>query len=107
VTKTCHKGSLSGPAEVKSVSGHVLPSSANAKLTLSFLGGLLSQEYWIVDLSADNLWAIMATPNGRYVWLISRQPSLPPAVRANAMSRIQAMGFDMSRVIFPQQPSNR
>ena len=30
----------------------------------------------ILDHADDNGWAIMATPNGHYVWLMSRRPIL-------------------------------
>ena len=45
----------------------------------------------------------MATPTGRYVWLLSRQPTLPGAARAQALGRLQSLGFDLSRLAFPQQ----
>ena len=103
VVQTCHKGSPGGPRETHSAQGRILPASANAKMKLGFLGGLITQEYWILDRSDDNAWAIMATPTGRYVWLLSRQPTLPGAVRAQALGRLQSLGFDLSRLAFPQQ----
>ncbi len=97
VTQTCHKGAPNGPAQVMKVSGRVLPSSANAKMKLSMLGGLISQEYWIVDHADNNAWAIMATPAGHYVWLLARQPALSAADKAAAMGRLRALGFDLSK----------
>src|SRR5690242_10452163 len=58
VVQTCHKGSAYGPAETQTAQAHVLPGSNNAKVKMSFLGGLISQEYWIVDHADDNSWAI-------------------------------------------------
>ena len=104
VTQTCHKGAPDGPKQVMTVSGHILPQSDNAKMKLGLLGGLISQEYWIVDHADDNAWAIMDRSDGRYVWLLSRQPVLSAADRAVALARLQALGFDMSRLSFPQQP---
>ena len=46
----------------------------------------------------------MATPSGHYVWLMSRQPILDPGVKAAALGRLPALGFDCSRLAFPQQP---
>ncbi|MFI4975639.1 MAG: lipocalin family protein [Caulobacterales bacterium] len=103
VVQTCHKGSVVGPAQVFKASGKVLPASNNAKMKLSFFGGLISQEYWILDRSDDNLWAIMATPGGHYVWLLSRRPMLDPATRARALARVGDLGYDLTRLAFPQQ----
>jgi apolipoprotein D and lipocalin family protein len=101
--QTCHKGVAAGPKATTSVHGKVLAGSMNAKMQLAMLGGLITQQYWIVDHAADNGWLIMATPNARYVWLMSRQPVLSAAVRAQALGRIQQLGFDLTRLAFPQQ----
>jgi apolipoprotein D and lipocalin family protein len=101
--QTCHKGAPSGPKATTSVHGKVLPASMNAKMQLAMLGGLISQQYWILDRAADNGWLIMATANDRYVWLMSRQPVLSAATRSVALGRIKSLGFDLSRLSFPQQ----
>ena len=104
VVQTCHKGAPSGPKQTVSVEGHVLPSSQNAKIQLAMLGGLISREYWILDHADDNGWLIMTTADGRYVWLMSRQPVIPAAVRAAAIGRMQQLGLNLTRLAF-QQPA--
>jgi apolipoprotein D and lipocalin family protein len=101
--QTCHKGTPGGPAHTISVQGHVLPSSQNAKMQLAMLGGLISREYWILDHAEDNGWLIMCTSDGRYVWLMSRQPVIPASVKAAAVTRMQQLGLNLSRLAFPQQ----
>ena len=104
VTQTCRQGSPAGPKQVISASGHVLPQSGFAKMKLGMLGGLVTQEYWIVDHADNNAWAIMDRSDGRYVWLLSRQPVLTAADQAAALSRMRQLGFDMTRVVLSQQP---
>jgi apolipoprotein D and lipocalin family protein len=104
--QTCHSGSPSGPKKTISVQGHVLPSSQNAKMQLAMLGGLISREYWILDHADDNGWLIMTTADGRYVWLMSRQPVITPAIKAAAVGRMQQLGLNLTRLIFPQQLAN-
>ena len=101
--QTCHKGAVSGPTTSVTVQGHVLPSSRNAKIQLAMLGGLISREYWILDHADDNGWLIMTTSDGRYIWLMSRQPVIAPAVKAAAVARMQQLGLNLTRLIFPQQ----
>ncbi len=101
--QTCHKGSPSGPKQTISVQGHVLPASQNAKMQLAMLGGLISREYWILDHAEDNGWLIMTTSDGRYIWLMSRQPVITAAAKAAAIGRMQQLGLNLTRFAFPQQ----
>ena len=101
--QTCHSGTPSGPARTISVEGRVLPASQNAKMQLALLGGLITKQYWILDHARDDNWLIMATPDAHYVWLMSRQPVLSDAARTAAMARLQALGFNLARLAFPQQ----
>jgi apolipoprotein D and lipocalin family protein len=101
--QTCYKGSSGGPKQTISVQGHVLPASGNAKMQLAMLGGLISREYWILDHADDNGWLIMTTSDGRFVWLMSRQPVITRAAKAAAIGRMQQLGLNLSRLAFPQQ----
>ena len=105
VVQTCHHASPAGPARSTTARARILPGSQNAKFKMLLLGGLISQDYWILDHADDNLWAIMATPGGHYVWLVSRRPALDAPVQATALARVKALGFDLSRLVFPQQPA--
>ena len=98
--QTCHQGAPTGPAKVMSVQGHVLPASGNAKMQLGILGGLISREYWILDHADDNNWLIMTTADGRYIWLMSRQPAIPQAVKAAAIGRMQQLGLNLTKLAF-------
>lgn len=103
VTQVCHKGSVQGPVRTFNAKAQILPASGNAKMKMMFFGGLVSQEYWILDHADDNNWAIMATPGGNYVWVLSRRPVLDPATRATALQRVKTLGYDLTRLAFPQQ----
>jgi apolipoprotein D and lipocalin family protein len=81
-----------------SAHGEVTPGSGGAKFKLSFLGGFIRQEYWVVDLAPDQSWFLMATPGGNYLWLMARKPTLDAAAYAMARTRIQAMGYDVARL---------
>lgn len=105
--QTCHKGAPTGPTKVMKLDGRVLPSSQNAKIQLGMLGGLVSQEYWILDHADNNNWLIMATANQHYVWLLSRVPQLSAGDKAQAMTRLQQLGFSLAHMAFPQQIAAR
>jgi apolipoprotein D and lipocalin family protein len=102
VVQICGKGSSSGAAKTFNTTGKIVADTRNAKFSMSFLGGLRTQEYWVLDRADDQSWAIMATPGGNYVWLLSRQADMPSDVRAAALSRVRALGY--ARLEFPAHP---
>lgn len=103
VRQVCHRGSPRGAEKVFSTKGRILPGGQNNRFTMSFLGGLKKQEYWILDSAADDSWGIMATPGGNYVWLLSRTPDLPAATKAVAIERVKALGYQ--KLEYPEHPA--
>ncbi|MDB5468740.1 MAG: Lipocalin family protein [Caulobacter sp.] len=103
MTQTCRKGSPSGVAKVFKAEGQIVPGSGNAKFKARFFG-LVNQEYWILDCAGDQSWAIMATPGGNYVWLMSRKAVMAPAAKAAAIARIKALGYNTTKLEMPKQP---
>ncbi len=103
MTQTCRKGSPAGAAKVFKAEGQIVPGSGNAKFKARFFG-VVNQEYWILDTAGDGSWAIMATPGGNYVWLMSRKAVMAPAAKATAMARIKALGYDTGKLEMPRQP---
>jgi apolipoprotein D and lipocalin family protein len=103
VVETCHRGGAAGAAKTVKAHAKLIPGSANTRFKMSFFGGLIRQEYWILDHADDSSWAIMATPGGNYVWLLSRHPSLPPSIQAAAIARVNALGYPSSRLMLTAQ----
>ncbi|WP_269715004.1 lipocalin family protein [Caulobacter sp. NIBR2454] len=104
VVQTCRQGSAAGKAKVFNTTGKVVQASRNAKFSMSFLGGLKKQEYWVLDRADDQSWALMATPGGNFIWLLSRAAVMSPAAKAAALARIKALGYPVDRLEYPQQP---
>ena len=102
VHQVCHKGSAGGAAKAFDTTGKILAGSQNTRFTMTFLGGLKKQEYWVLDCADDHSWAIMATPGGNYVWLLARHPVLSEGVKAQALERVKALGY--AKLEYPQQP---
>jgi len=102
VHQVCRKGSASGAEKVFDTTGQIVSGTQNAKFKMSFLGGLKKQEYWVLDRADDQSWAIMATPGGNFVWLLSRKPVMDAAAKAAALARVKALGY--AKLEYPQQP---
>jgi apolipoprotein D and lipocalin family protein len=101
VVQACHKGSPDGPLSEWKAHARVADPVSNAKFKMTFFGGLISQEYWVLDDRADEGWLILATHDGHYLWLMSQKPVLPAAVKSEAVARIKQLGFDIGRLEFP------
>ena len=105
-SETCHRGAPDGPVKVMRARARIISPGDNTRFRMSFLGGLIHQEYWVLDHAGDDSWLIMGTPGGNYVWLLARRPALSPAALASATARVTAMGYAAARLIFPGQASN-
>jgi apolipoprotein D and lipocalin family protein len=106
VVQTCHRGSVSAPPTEWKARAKVVDPKTNARFKMTFFGGLLSQEYWVLDSRADQGWLILGTPGGRYLWLMSQRPSLSASVKAQAVARIKQLGYDVAALEFPQPARN-
>ncbi|MBP8248408.1 MAG: lipocalin family protein, partial [Phenylobacterium sp.] len=82
----------------------VIDPRTNARIKMSFFGGMLSQEYWVLDHKSD--WLILGTPNGNYMWLMSQRPVLSAQAKAQAVARVRQLGYDVSRLEFPLPARN-
>jgi apolipoprotein D and lipocalin family protein len=101
-TLTCRKRSPTGPAEALRVTIRLPQDPARNKFKVTALGGLLSQEYWVLDIAEDQSWSILATPGGNYVWLLARRSSMDPAVQSRVMTTIRSMGYDLGKMELPR-----
>lgn len=99
---TCRRGSPTGRAESTNISVTIPTDAQKNKFRIAAFGGVVRQEYWVLDRADDLSWAIMATPGGNYVWLLARTPKLDAALQAQLMARIKALGYDMSKVVLPR-----
>ncbi|WP_372781849.1 lipocalin family protein [Phenylobacterium sp.] len=104
VVQACHRGTPDGPLAEWKARARAIDPVSNAKFKMSFFGGLVSQEYWVLDQRSDEGWLILSTHDGRYLWLMSQKPTLPAAIKTEAVARIKQLGFDTARLEFPLPP---
>ena len=101
VVQSCHKGAPDGPLSLWRAKARVADPTTNAKFRMTFFGGLVSQEYWVLDRRDADGWLILATHDGKYLWLMCQRPTLPAIARAQAVARIKQLGFDPTRLEWP------
>jgi apolipoprotein D and lipocalin family protein len=80
-----------------------------AKLKVRFAPAVLSflpfvwGDYWILGLAGDYSWAVVGSPDRKYLWLLSRTAALDSARRDEAMAVVHANGFDAARLVETRQ----
>jgi apolipoprotein D and lipocalin family protein len=58
-------------------------------------------DYWVIALDPEYRWAVVGEPGRRYLWILSRTPSLPGPTLGEIRARITDLGFDLA----PLQPT--
>ena len=76
---------------------------------LSFLGFVWG-DYWILDLAEDYSQALVGSPDRKYLWVLSREPTLEEGTYTGILEKAASMGFETARVQKTRQevePSSR
>jgi len=57
-------------------------------------------DYWVMDIADDYSTVLVGTPDRHYLWLLSRQPTLPAAQVQEWLNKAHAQGFATQAVTF-------
>jgi apolipoprotein D and lipocalin family protein len=77
---------------------------SNAKLKVRFAPAALSflpmvwADYWVLEVADDYSHAIVGTPDRKYLWLLSRTPTVSERLYAKLVAGAAAKGFDTARL---------
>jgi apolipoprotein D and lipocalin family protein len=97
VENRCDKGSVNGKQSYIKGKAFVVEGSGNAKLLVQFFWPFKGK-YWIIDLADDYSYAVVGHPNREYLWILSRTPQMTDRTYQHIISKIRAMGFDLSKI---------
>ncbi len=102
VTNACRKadGSMTvavGEAKPTTLAAGALKVRFAPKI-LSWLGAVWG-DYWIIDLDTDYRWVVIGDSSKKYLWILSRTPTLDAAVFDTLKARAAARGYDVKRLI--------
>lgn len=57
-------------------------------------------DYWILKLDRDYQVALVGTPDRKYLWVLSRAPTLDEASLRAELDYARTLGFDVDKVVF-------
>ncbi len=93
--------SLTGERRVKI--GRAKTTSQTGRLRVSFFW-IIYSDYNILALGDNYEWALIGSRSPRYLWILSRTPTLPEATLDHILDLARQRGYDTSRLHFVLQP---
>lgn len=102
VVNTCRNaaGDVTDRAEGRA---RVVNAPRNSKLEVSFFGPFFG-DYWIVELAEDYSWAVISEPEGRYLWILARDPFMDAETLQARLENLRALGYDTDALHYTMQP---
>lgn len=83
----------------------VVTGTGDARLKVRFAPGFLTflpmvwGDYWIIGLDEAYQWAVVGSPDRRYLWILSRAPALDARNWEQALRHVDANGFDRGMLV--------
>jgi len=75
----------------------VVDPATNAKLSVTFFWPF-SGDYWILALGAGYEYAVVGTPDRKYLWFLARTPTIGDALYGHLVDLARERGFDPARI---------
>lgn len=80
------------------------PEASLAKLKVQFIWPF-SGDYWIIDLDPEYRFAAVGSPSRKYLWILSRTPTMDPGTYEALLRRVASKGYDLGRLRVTPQPA--
>lgn len=106
--KVINRGYNSKHSEWREATGRALfTGDANrASLKVSFFGPFYGG-YHVVALDQQNYrWAMVVGPDRDYLWILSKDKQLAPAIREQLLAQAKSQGIDVSKLIWVSHTRN-
>lgn len=100
VVNTCFEAN----GEQRVARGRARPTGepGEGKLEVSFFGPFWAK-YWVLDRGENYEWSIVGEPEGRYLWVLTRDRELSQERRAAFERRIIELGFRPAELVWAPQ----
>ena len=77
-------------------------ASQPGKLKVSFFLWFYA-DYYVLDIAPDYSYVLVGSSSDKYLWIMSRTPSLPRPVLDSLLAKLRRRGYDTSKLIFVEQ----
>lgn len=87
-----------GKAKTAKGKAKVVDKATGAKLKVSFFGPFYG-DYWIINLGENYDYAVVGTPNRRFLWVLSRTPQMDEKLYSQLVAFAESKGFNVKNLI--------
>jgi apolipoprotein D and lipocalin family protein len=87
-----------GKVKLANGKAKVVDKNSGAKLKVTFFWPFYG-DYWIIDLGKDYDYAVVGTPNRKYLWILSRTPQMADKLFSQLLESAKSKGSDVSKLI--------
>lgn len=101
VLNTCMRN-----GKVKTAKGKakVVDKKTGSKLKVTFFWPFYG-DYWIMKIGKNYEYAVVGTPNLKYLWILSRTPKMESKLFSDLTEFAKSQGFNMDKLIITSHPS--
>ena len=78
----------------------VTDKDSKARLKVSFFWPFRG-DYWIINLGQEYEYAVVGTPDRKYLWILSRTPTMNPEILATILDHAEKQGFVRDKLLLP------
>jgi len=97
VVNRCREEGPGGKERSTRGKARVVDPGTNAKLKVTFFWPF-SGDYWILALGTEYEYAVVGTPDRKYLWFLARTPSIEDDLYARLVEEAIRQGFDPVRI---------
>ena len=76
----------------------IVDSETNAKLKVKFFWFAPAGDYWIIDLGVNYDYAVVGTPNRKYLWILSRSKTMGKDLYSTLVESAKRQGFPVEKL---------
>lgn len=76
----------------------IVDKTTGAKLKVTFFWPFYG-DYWIINLGKDYEYAVVGTPDRKYLWILSRMPQMDDKLFSQLLEFAKIKGFDIQKII--------
>jgi apolipoprotein D and lipocalin family protein len=87
-----------GKVKVAMGTAKVVDKNTGAKLKVTFFWPFYG-DYWIINLGQDYDYAVVGTPNRKYLWILNRTPQIDDKLYSQLKELAKTKGFDVTNLI--------
>lgn len=91
-----------GKVKIAKGSAKVVDKISGAKLKVTFFWPFYG-DYWIINLDGSYNYAVVGTPNRKYLWILSRTPQMDDTLFSQLIEFAKSKNFNVEKLVKTSQ----